>query len=85
MADIRSTHDSLFQGLAEELLKRLKGGECEHCGRTAATHQELAQIRQLLVDNGVTASIRHNTPLHKLTDALPKFDPDIKAGFGQER
>jgi hypothetical protein len=85
MSSQRTIHDELFQGLAEELLKRLKGGVCPHCERSAATHQELAQIRQLLVDNGVTASIRHNVPLHKLTDALPKFDPDIRAGFGQER
>ncbi len=85
MSAARNIHDELFQGLAEELLKRLRGGECEHCGRSAATHQELQAIRQLLVDNGVTASLRHNTPLHRLTDALPKFDPDIKAGYGQER
>jgi hypothetical protein len=83
-SDPRKLHDELFQGLAEELLKRLKGGVCPHCERSAATVQELQAIRQLLQDNGVTASVRHNGNLHKLTDALPKFDPDIKR-YGQER
>lgn len=84
MALTNDIHDRLFQGLANELLKRLEGGVCEHCGRSGATHQELAQIRQLLNDNGITAVARPGTPLHRLTDRLPTFDPDVERGLRAE-
>ena len=68
----------LHNRLAQEFHARLTKGACEHCGRVAATVQELEAIRKFLSDNGITDGLRAATPLRALTDAMPfeVVDPD---------
>lgn len=66
--------DDLFQGLAKELLLRLNADRCATCERSAATHQELQQIRQFLSDNGINASAAIGSPLSGLVKRLPFRD-----------
>ena len=63
--------DRLFRALADELLKRITAGACEHCGRSAATPQELQAVRQFLSDNDITAEAGANPALKGLVGKLP--------------
>jgi methionyl-tRNA synthetase len=67
----------LFEATAKELLARLKGGECEHCGRTAASASELNIVRQFLRDNKVEFLPEEKTddPIANLIDSMPEFTP----------
>lgn len=65
----------LHEILAQEFLRRLSLGKCEHCGRLPATIQELEAARKFLSDNGITGSIA--LPVENdVMEGLPTFDED---------
>tara|TARA_R100000808_G_C2043629_1_gene82148 strand:- start:65 stop:283 length:219 start_codon:yes stop_codon:yes gene_type:complete len=61
----------LHEGLALELLERIKNGE--------AKPADLSVARQFLKDNGVDAIATPDSPLKQLVDSLP-FDEEIPDG-----
>jgi hypothetical protein len=65
--------DALFQALASQLLARVTGDTCEHCGRSAATAQDLTVLRLFLSDNSITCDVPNSTPLRSLTDKVHPF------------
>ena len=77
MDPVTKLTDDLIAALGEELKRRLTKGNCEHCGRSAASHQELTVIRQWIADND-TASARQMPPLRSVVEKLPFSDPDEK-------
>ena len=61
----------LHTALAKALLERIKSGDC-----TAA---DLSVARQFLKDNGIDTLLRNpESPVGRLTDALPFKDPDLR-------
>ena len=63
--------------LAEVLWEMLHAEPCGQCHRSFPGAKELTVVRQWLADNGTTADLRSQTPLHNLADALPSFeDPE---------
>jgi hypothetical protein len=71
------TQAELHEKLGAALLEMLNATPCSHCNRTYPGAKELTVIRQFLADNGTTADLRSQTPLHNLADALPSFeDPE---------
>lgn len=61
--------------LAQEFLRRLSLGKCEHCGRLPASIQELEAARKFLSDNGITGSIAMPVE-NDVMEGLPTFDED---------
>jgi hypothetical protein len=67
----------LHEKLGAALLEMLNATPCTHCNRSYPTAKDLTVIRQFLADNGTTADLRSQTPLHSLAEALPSFeDPE---------
>jgi hypothetical protein len=66
--------DELFRALADQLYARATGDTCEHCGRSAASPQELTVLRQFLSDNGITAALPAAGEIHRLVRNLPFSD-----------
>jgi hypothetical protein len=77
MDSLSKLTDELNAALGEELKRRLTKGNCEHCGRSAASHQELTVIRQWISDNDV-ASARQVPPLRSVISNMPFSEPDEK-------
>lgn len=71
----------LFEGLALELAARLHEGECDKCGRSKCSVQELEVIRKFLSDNGITQFARAGTPIRRLLDnpPFPVKDPEAES------
>lgn len=69
--DIDKIMEMLHKELTEDLLSRVKSG--------AATAAELNVARQLLKDNGIDSLAFKDSPILKLSEALPFADPEAKA------
>lgn len=68
----------LHKRLAEQLWEALNGEPCDKCLRSYPDAKWMTVIRQFLADNGTTADLRNQAPLHNLADSLPNFeDPEL--------
>jgi hypothetical protein len=81
MTDKNDIFGELHTVLATELLARLTKGACQHCGRNAATVQELEAVRKLLSDNGITDGLRTTSPLRSIVEHMPFGDGDPDANL----
>lgn len=71
--------DELLLNTLKQLVLAVKSGDCQACGRTAATPQELAVAVRFLNDHGITIS---KAGAGKAIRALPQLpypvvDPEV--------
>ena len=69
MKDLNDLLTQLHEGIAEDLLSRIKSGN--------ATAAELTAAIKFLKDNGIDAHIKAASPLANLAEILPFQDPDV--------
>ena len=73
-AELNSLFDALHLELTKDLVRRIRSGE--------ATAAELNVARQMLKDNGVDSTAKHDPHLAALAAAAAHVDPeDMASGY----